>query len=149
MKLKDVLDYLKQYIDEKILRTHDILKKLFDEYRVKYVADNIESAIEATKKFLGAFDSEPSERIDGSKLQIGDCYLNTIDGQLYFFNGTRFQTFIRQWVNTDECIFYTNKRATNTKIIIPSGTNAGSIDSIELPDGTEFIIQNDATFKIL
>ena len=41
MKLEDVLDYLKQYVDRKIDTLNSKIKDLFDEYKVKEVGSNI------------------------------------------------------------------------------------------------------------
>lgn len=39
-------------------------------------------------KYQGAYPTAPTERVDGTALELGDYYLNTTDGYVYYYEGS-------------------------------------------------------------
>ena len=70
----------------------DVIKVADDIDNVNTVSDNIENIneiannIDMSLKYLGASETNPTERLNGDPLQAGDYYLNTLDDTFFYLD---------------------------------------------------------------
>ena len=128
---------------------------------VNSVADNIKSVNDLSPivddlqhirdVYIGAFDTAPTTRYDGSPLQAGDFFFDKNQKIYRTWDGA---TWVTQYgglyadSNKGVAYIYT-KSNVNETIKIPEGTNGYSVDSYTLEDGAEMIIPDGSVYKIL
>jgi len=59
---------------------------------ISNVENHIDEIIEVRSRYLGTFDTDPTSRYDGSVLQVGDYYFNTVDLINKTWNGNTWVT---------------------------------------------------------
>ena len=91
MTIKEMFNYLKQYIDKRINGLSDSIKSIFDEYGVKEVSNNIEDVRNYGKTYLGPKSEEPTTRNDGEPLQVGDLYFDESLKVMKAYDGEKWQ----------------------------------------------------------
>jgi len=87
---KPIPTSIPQVIDRYVNTAYDVIVSVNENLDIiKAVGANIPHSL----KYLGAHTSPPSERLDGSELQDGDYYFNTMSNALVYFNLSEYSWF--------------------------------------------------------
>ena len=103
--------------------------------------------------YFGPLDSNPTIRYDGSELQRGDSYFNTIINGIRTFDGIIWRNSGGQSIDTGTSVgygvTYTAEVSAVEDIVVTTGKNAFSVNSFTLADGATLTIEDGATYKVV
>jgi len=103
--------------------------------------------------YFGPLDSDPTIRPDGSELQQGDSYFNTIISGIRTYDGIIWRNSGGQSVDTGTSVgygvAYTAEVSAVEDIVVTAGKNAFSVNSFTLADGATLTIEDGATYKVI
>jgi len=71
---------------------------------MRITAQSVFDAVSSTLNYQGASDTNPTVRLDGTALQPGDFYFNTVSNELRFYNGAGWQTITTGSVTVERFI---------------------------------------------
>ena len=112
------------------------------------IADDIHHIRET---YVGAFDSYPTTRYDGTQLEKGDFFFLTTSNIYKTWNGSAWIDLTGgQFADHNRGVAYMYQHSEpNEQIVIPNGTNAFSVGNYTLEDGAELVIPDGSEYKVI
>lgn len=145
MTLSELYDYIKQYIDTKIGNLRKSLDDLFSKYKVKTVADNIDTVNSVGSNMDMLVTNKDNIAAIGSDIDNINALKNYIDEGNNISHNTQLLGS-----GSIKGIEYLSKMSIDGETIeIQKNLNAFSVDSFEIGVDTTLIIDEDSVYKIL